>query len=128
MSFLTEINEMTEKAPQELLENELTKEALGYVERSAYTKGQLDAYYDWKIDIMTEIAFYDDAYEKGVKKGIEDGMEKGMEKGIAQEKAKLNKRIVVNSFQEGLSLDIISTITNLSVEKVTGILKQEKLL
>jgi predicted secreted Zn-dependent protease len=44
LQFLTDINEMTKEVPKELLENELTREAIGYIERAAYTKGELDTY------------------------------------------------------------------------------------
>ena len=35
LRFLTEINENTNEVPKELLENELTREAVGYMERAA---------------------------------------------------------------------------------------------
>jgi len=54
LRFLTEINETTETPPQELIDNELTREAVEYMEKAAYTKEQLDAYDKWKIDAMTE--------------------------------------------------------------------------
>ena len=112
MRFLTEIDEVTKETPQELLENELTKEALGYVERSAYTKEQLDAYLDWKINIMTEISIYDDFFEKGIEKGIEKG------------EAKKTEQIVINSHRAGIPIETIAVITNLTTEQIIEILKQ----
>jgi hypothetical protein len=44
LRFLTEINESTEEAPAELLANDDIREAIGYMERAAYTKSQLEAY------------------------------------------------------------------------------------
>src|SRR5215510_4606706 len=38
LRFLTEITETIEEAPADLLENEYIREAVGYMERSAYTK------------------------------------------------------------------------------------------
>jgi predicted transposase/invertase (TIGR01784 family) len=73
MRFLTEINERTETVSQELLNNELTREAVEYMERSAYTVAQLEAYDKWKIDMMTERGLISDAENKGMRKGIEKG-------------------------------------------------------
>ena len=41
--FLTEVDESTVKIPDELLENELIREAVGHMEKAAYTKEQLMA-------------------------------------------------------------------------------------
>jgi predicted transposase/invertase (TIGR01784 family) len=54
LSFLTVINEETKEVPKELLENALTREAVEYMNRAAYSKEQLATYDKWKIDIMTE--------------------------------------------------------------------------
>ena len=65
MLFLTQINESTKEIPSELFENELTREALGYMERAAYTEAQL-AVYDKVIDaIMIEKSVIGDAVRKG---------------------------------------------------------------
>jgi len=73
MRFLTEINENTEVVPRELLENELICEAVGYMEKAAYTKAQLEAYDKWKIAAMTERSALKDARREGEKIGIEKG-------------------------------------------------------
>jgi len=51
-------------------------------------------------------------------KGIEKGFEKGIEKGIEKKEMEL----VINAFKNGISIQIISNITNLSIEKVHSIL------
>jgi predicted transposase/invertase (TIGR01784 family) len=65
LRFLTEINENTEKVPQELLDNEHTREAIGYMEKAAYTKEQLEIYDKWKIDAMTERSALTTAKKEG---------------------------------------------------------------
>jgi len=72
LRFLTEINESTKEVPKELLENELTREAVEYMETSAYTKEQLFTYDKWKIDIWTEYNIMNDAIRKGLEKGEEE--------------------------------------------------------
>jgi len=99
LRFLTEINEVTEKPPQELLDNELTREAIGYMERAAYTKGQLDAYYKWKIDAMTERGILKDAKKEGIK----------------EEKI----TIALKMLQDGMAIENICKYTGLSRQEIT---------
>ncbi|MDR0795604.1 MAG: Rpn family recombination-promoting nuclease/putative transposase, partial [Tannerella sp.] len=73
LRFLTEINETTEDVPAELLENDDIREAVGYMERAAYTKVQLDAYDKWKIDTMTVTSMISDSKEEGEAIGLEKG-------------------------------------------------------
>ena len=77
LRFLTEVNENTKEIPKELLENDFTREAVGYMERAAYTKEQLAAYDKWKIAAMTERSAINDAKREGLAEGEAIGMEKG---------------------------------------------------
>jgi len=106
LRFLTEINESTTEVPKELLENELTREAVGYTEISAYTKGQLFTYDKWKIDILTERAALDDALEEGLTKGIEKGMEKG------------KIEVALKMRNKGIAIEEICDYTGLSKQQI----------
>jgi predicted transposase/invertase (TIGR01784 family) len=94
LRFLTEINESTEEVPKELLENELTREAVEYMERAAYTKAQLEVYDKWKIAAMTERSALKDARKEGM---IES---------------------VVNFLKAGVSVEIVCKATGLSKQHV----------
>jgi len=74
LRFLTEINGSIEEAPIELLENELTREAIGYIEKAAYTKGQLEYYDKWKIAVMTERSVLKDAIKEIATKMLKNNM------------------------------------------------------
>ena len=129
LRFLTEINERTEEAPIELMENDLTREAVGYMERGAYTKEQLLAYDKWKVDVMTERGIIEDALNKGRSEGEALGLEKGEAIGLAIgiEKGEMQnqKKIITNSLREGLTVETIATITGLRPEEVMKIIKNE---
>ncbi|MCL2040742.1 MAG: Rpn family recombination-promoting nuclease/putative transposase [Bacteroidales bacterium] len=112
LRFLTEVNESASEVPEELLENEYTREAVSYMETAAYTKDQLDAYDKWKIDAITERSV------------INEALRKGLEKGKAQGKAEERYQLVINSHSAGIPISTIATITNLSIEQVTEILKR----
>ena len=116
LRFLTEINESIQEVPEELMENEYTREAVGYMEQAAYTKEQLDAYDKWKIDAMTERSILDDTLRKGRAEGREEGEAIGIEKERIQ--------VTINGYNAGISIPTIAAITNLTVEQVTEILKR----
>jgi predicted transposase/invertase (TIGR01784 family) len=111
LCFLTEINENTENVSKELLENELIREALGYMEKAAYTKEQLAQYDKWKIDLLSAQSMLYDAEAKGEAKG----------------EAKTLERIVVDANQNGFSLEQIQLITKLTAKQVAEILKDKAL-
>jgi predicted transposase/invertase (TIGR01784 family) len=66
--------------------------------------------------------------ELGKAKGIELGKAKGIELGKAEGKAEEKESVVVESFKNGLSYEIISAITKLSNEKIISILKKNVLM
>jgi predicted transposase/invertase (TIGR01784 family) len=106
LRFLTEINENTQEVPQELLNEELTREALGYMERAAYTKEQLEAYDKRKIDAMTERSMINDALRKGEAIG-------------EQKKAVI---IAQNLMTKGISIEDVSEATGLSKQQIEALI------
>ena len=97
LRFLTEINEKTVEVPAELLNHEYIREAVGYMERAAYTKEQLQTYDNWKINMLTERGIIDDAREEG--------------------EAKKACIIAQNMLKDGIAIDIVC--------KYTGIFRQQ---
>ena len=82
----------------ELLDNELTREAVEYMERAAYTKEQLDAYDQWKIDAMTARGALNDARKEGK---IEGKIE-----------------VAKNLLKKGMSMEDVSDATGLSKKQI----------
>ena len=124
LTFLTQIHEDSKEIPSELLEEEVTKEAVQYLESSAYSEGQLNMYDRYWDSIRTERTYYHDAIDKGMAEGIAKGMEKGMEKGIEKGRAEELKNVILNAKRNGFSIVEIQLITNLSKEKIEEILRQ----
>jgi len=122
LRFLTEINESTREVPKELLDNELTREAVGYMEKAAYTKEELATYDKWKIAAMTERSAINDAlrkgeaigFEKGEAIGFEKGEAIGFEKGEAMGEQKKAITIVRKAIEMGLSVEDTSILSGLS--------------
>jgi len=57
-------------------------------------------------------------YEQIEKRGFEKGIEKGVEKGIFSEKT----RLIIQGSRKGLSLELLSDISGLSLEMVQKII------
>lgn len=59
-----------------------------------------------------------DAREQGLKEGLEQGLKEGLEKGLIQKESEFVKE----SFNNGVSIEMISKITKLPIEKINDIL------
>ncbi|MDR2040892.1 MAG: Rpn family recombination-promoting nuclease/putative transposase [Tannerella sp.] len=106
LRFLTEINESTEKIPEELLENEDTREAVKYLEVGAYTKEQLYTYDLVRDAILTERSVLSDATQIGMEKGRKEGEEQGMQK------------VAAACLKKGMPLEDIIELTGLTADKI----------
>ena len=108
LRFLTEINESTEEISIELIDNELTREAIGYTEKAAYSKEQLEAYDKWKINAMTERSALNDAKREGV---MEGKIEKTLE-------------IARRAIEIGIPVEDISQLTGLPESQIANSCRQ----
>ena len=106
LSFLTNVNETTKEIPKELLDNELTREAVEYMERAAYTKAELEAYDKWKINIMTERSAISDARKEGLAEGLAEGK--------AEEKLETARKML----EDGMTIENICKYTGLPIEQI----------
>lgn len=134
LRYLTEIDEMTREVPAELLESPEIKKAMTVLEESAFSPEQLLGYEKfWDIISVERILMngaerkgmekgLKEGMEKGLKEGIEKGMEKGIEKGIEKgmERGKREEKLLIASTakKQGLSSEMISSLTGLSIEEI----------
>ena len=125
LRFLTEIAEDTIEAPTELLENEATRKALGLVEKSAMTEGQLYAYEKFWLAVVDERILreaatkkgYNEGWEKGNKEGMKKGMEKGMKKGMEKGHIEDARRMKADN----MAIELIAKYTGLTIEEVEAL-------
>ena len=118
LRFLTEIAEDTVEAPAELLENEATRKALGLVEKSAMTEGQLYAYEKFWLAVVDERILREAATKKGYNEGMQKGIQEGMQKGIQEGMQKGIYTVAHNMKQMGISIADIAKATGLSEEEI----------
>ncbi len=118
LRFLTEINEQTEKVDAVMLENPEISQALEIVERSAYSDGDLYAYEDYLLELMTQHNSVESARSEGETKGRAEGEKIGIEKGEKQAKLEIARNL---KSMGAMTLEQIAEATQLSVDEISNL-------
>lgn len=113
LRYLTEIDENTREVPEELLESPEIKKAMTVLEESAFTPEQLLGYEKFWDIISVEKTLISSAERKGKEEGRKEGIEEGRKEGIEEGKKKEKLLIASTAKKQGLSADIISSLTGL---------------
>lgn len=114
LRFLTEIDEQTKQAPQELLDNPETRKALKAVEESAMTKNELLVYEDFWDKLGAERLLFVDSNRINREEGRTEGRAEGRAEGIIEGCAKVAK----NLLNLGMALDEVAKVTGLDIETI----------
>jgi predicted transposase/invertase (TIGR01784 family) len=122
LMFLTEIKAGMEQAPPELLQEDVTREAAGYLERDYYTSAELDVYDKCQDIIFTLNTYYADAIEKGMELGLEKNRKLRMKEDRKLWIELSRMEIVTSSANAGLSIEQIQAVTGLDRERINEIL------
>lgn len=61
------------------------------------------------------------AEEKGLKRGIQEGIQEGIKQGLTEGERKAKLEIARTSLKSGLSIEVVSQITGLSLEEIKGL-------
>lgn len=120
LRYLTEINEHTRKAPQELLDNPETSKALGIVEESAYSEAQKNNYDHFWDMVSVERTLVDTAkrnLESGRQEGREEGRKEGYEAGVHEERLRMAKAMN----KAGYGMAMIQQVTGLSQKEIESL-------
>jgi predicted transposase/invertase (TIGR01784 family) len=122
LTFLTQLNESNE-APAALLEDDLTKEALQYLERWSYSEEELDIYDRCWDAVRTQRMYILDALDKGEAIGLEKGRAEGRAEGEAIGRAEGKAEAIREMALGGLSVAQIQIITGLSEAQIREIVE-----
>ena len=108
-----------------MLENNETKEAVGYLEIGAYTKEQLFTYDKVRDGILTERSVLSDAKREGLSEGLEQGLarglEQGLERGLEQGREEERKKFAAACMKKGMTSEDIQELTGFSAEEIRGL-------
>lgn len=118
LRYLTEINDNTREVPEELMANPEVKKAVDALEVSAFTDAQLAGYEKFWDIISVEKTLYNSAERRGMEKGMAEGIEKGIAEGIEKGMAEERHLIALNMKKQGVSFELISQCTGLSIKEI----------
>ena len=118
LRFLREVKEHVTEVPEDLCADDDIRKALEICEAGAFTEAELRAYEDYWDAVRIERSFIADGEKKGRIEGEEKGRIEGREEG--REEKLID--VVRNCKRNGLSLEVIKMVTNLSEEKILEIL------
>lgn len=110
LRFLTEINEHTHEAPEELMSDSFVNKALSLLEESAYTDAELraiDKYWDM---VSREVTMVNSALSQGRAEGRAEGLAEGERKQALDTARQMKK--------DGLPLETIVKYTHLSEKDI----------
>ncbi len=116
LRFLTEINESTRYAPDDLLEIPEISEAIENMRTSAFDRAELERYDKYLDSIRVETTLMYEKFEKGKTEGLEEGRAEG-----EQHKA---LKMAFKMIAKGISLKEIMDITELpesTIQKLSGL-------
>ena len=120
LTFLTRLEDGGE-APPELLEEELTKEALHYLERWSYSETELEIYDRCWDAVRTQRMYILDALDEGEAMGLQKGEALGLKKGRAEGRAEAMREMVLSAHRNGHSVAQIQSFTALSEAQIQEI-------
>ncbi len=126
LKFLTEIDENTERAPEELLDNPETNKALTEVQTLAYSKDELAAYEDFWDRMGADRLLFVDTAQRNLEKGraegraagLEEGRAEGRAEGLAKGQEQAKAEIARAMLAKGLAPEMIADLTGLPIEEV----------
>ena len=118
LRYLTEIDENTRQAPQDLMENPEINKAVTQIEESAFSDAQLWWYDDFWDAVRVENTLISDALREGRQEGIEQGRQEGIEQGRQEGIRQNNVQNARGMKAEGIPTGIIAKITGLSPDEI----------
>ncbi len=122
LRFLTEIQDGTRIAPDELLKNDEIKKALDILQESAFTPAELEYYDKYWDKISTERTYAFEKEQNALIKGETIGREKGekigKEIGIEIGKKEQQVASVLKMFPKGFDNETIAELTGLPVTEI----------
>ncbi|MCT4613808.1 MAG: Rpn family recombination-promoting nuclease/putative transposase [Marinifilaceae bacterium] len=119
LRFLTEVNEGENSVPNDLFLNTEIKKAIDVIEMTGFSQEELELYDKFWDIVRTELTAHEDIR----KKGFDDGLEQGLEKGEERKEIK----IVLTMHKNGVSIQDVSDMTNISIEKIERIIQENSI-
>lgn len=102
----------------------LRRDSLSIAEREAYDRFQKNRRIERSVIETAIDEAVDKAVEEAVEKATGKALKKGKKEGVKKEKARRDKELVLRLHSKNYSIEQITDLADLSVERVTEIMKQ----
>ncbi|MDR2761976.1 MAG: Rpn family recombination-promoting nuclease/putative transposase [Planctomycetaceae bacterium] len=122
LRFLTEIKE-SQPIPDELLNEEITREAIQLLQVTSYTDAALNTYEHYCDEVRTFRTLILGNQRKGKEEGLKEGKEEGLKEGLKEGKEKNLIDIVLKCHSKGYSMEQIQDITDLNEKRILEIIE-----
>jgi predicted transposase/invertase (TIGR01784 family) len=106
--------------PSELTANRDINEAIEICEVAAYSEEEQRRYEKYWDRVRYENTLLHEKFREGAEEGLKEGLAEGEAKGRVEGRTEF----ILNAYQNGISIEQIAKIVQLSIENVTKILKQ----
>ncbi|MGL4851690.1 MAG: Rpn family recombination-promoting nuclease/putative transposase [Phocaeicola sp.] len=149
LRFLTEIDEKSEKLPEELLTDPSINQAIKVIEEGSFSRDELYWYDEFWDGLRVERALTDGVREEATEKALKEGREEGLKRGLEQGKNEglklgrneglelgrneglelgrnegeqiAKRQMAANMKKDGLPLAVIEQYTGLTQEEIESI-------
>lgn len=121
LRYLTEIDEKTRTAPDELQDIPEINKALTILEESAFSDAELARYEGFWDMVSVEKTLYNSGWRKGVAEGKTEGIAEGKAEGKAEGRAEAILQTAANLKKLNIPIEIIAQSTGLSTEEIMNL-------
>lgn len=86
-------------------------------------ENELDKILQTRKNMGIEEAILDDVKQQGIEIGMRRGLKKGREEGREEGSLEKEKKVIANGIQQGLTIEVLAALTDLTVPAVEAIVK-----
>ena len=117
---VNKLEELKEIVGDDLMEEEAREQLIEEVEGISSDDEVIALYSAYTQDELERNSIMYEETEKAREKGLREGIEKGLEEGIENSE----RAIINNMFQNNMTIDEISYMTNISIDKIRNYLNK----
>ena len=121
---VNKMEELKEIVGDDLMEEEAREQLIEEVEGISSDDEVIALYSAYTQDELERNSIMYEETEKAREKGLREGIEKGLEEGIKEGIENSERAIINNMFQNNMTIDEISYMTNISIDKIRNYLNK----
>ena len=125
LRYLTEIRDGSEQVSEELLAEPALREAVAYLQESAFTRPELETYNKYWDSVSSERTLLHAARAEGLAEGLAEGIEQGIEQGREVERQLQEQKRLREKHHTARQLKALGVLSPTQIAAVTGLTVME---